>query len=95
MKVITTMTFALAVLSGCATSPPAPTDPVARGDGTFKMTRIGAHMYAAPAEVTATATKDAESHCLKSGKKFKSIELKEFPSSMGHGPGSELLFRCD
>lgn len=95
MKVTAAAVLAIAMLSACAGPPPAPTEPVARSDGSFTITRIGSHFYAAPADVTATAVKDAETHCQKSGKQFKSIGLKETPTRGGHGPQSDVTYRCD
>lgn len=85
---------ALIALAGCA-APFAPTGPVANADGTFTVKRQGDSYYAAPAQLVAAATQDAQAHCGKLGKQFKAIGTKDTASTAGSTPTGEVIYRCE
>lgn len=85
--------LAPALLAGCAVTN---TGPVPRSDGLYTITRQGEGFWASPIQLTATASQEAEQHCLRLGKRVKVLHTKEIPSGpAGRWPESEILYRCE
>lgn len=83
----------MTLLAGCAVPT---TGVVPRGEGMYTITRQGEGFWVQTLQLTAMATQDAESHCIKQGRKVKVLHTKEIPAgALGRWPESEVLFRCE
>ncbi len=87
------LVLTLFTLSGCAVQT---TGVVQRTEGMMTITRQGDSFLVQPLQLTALATQEADTHCVKAGKKLKVLHSKEIPAGpLGRWPESEILFRCD